>query len=115
MPNGSFRISKQGESAAARRHSDVQHSILLRIRLRMPDNDAWLLFSYVTHITRRMFLAERRARMDQEALERYEALLVRRAAHIPLQHLTGEQEFMGFPFQVNEHVLVPRRRIRRSS
>lgn len=72
------------------------------------DNDAWLLFSYVTHITRAMFLAERRARMDQEALERYEALLVRRAAHIPLQHLTGEQEFMGFPFQVNEHVLVPR-------
>ena len=62
------------------------------------DNDAWLLFSYVTHITRAMFLAERRARMDQEALERYEALLVRRAAHIPLQHLTGEQEFMGFPF-----------------
>ena len=42
--------------------------------------------------------------MDQEALERYEALLVRRAAHIPLQHLTGEQEFMGFPFQVNELV-----------
>ena len=37
------------------------------------DNDAWLLFSYVTHITRAMFLAERRARMDQEALERYEA------------------------------------------
>ena len=72
------------------------------------DNDAWLLFSYVTHITRAMFLAERRARMDQEALERYEALLVRRAAHIPLQHLTGEQEFMGFPFHVNEHVLVPR-------
>ena len=71
-------------------------------------NDAWLLFSYVTHITRAMFLAERRARMDQEALERYEALLVWRAAHIPLQHLTGEQEFMGFPFQVNEHVLVPR-------
>ncbi|MFR2954849.1 MAG: peptide chain release factor N(5)-glutamine methyltransferase [Lachnospiraceae bacterium] len=72
------------------------------------DNDAWLLFSYVTHITRAMFLAERWARMDQEALERYEALLVRRAAHIPLQHLTGEQEFMGFPFRVNEHVLVPR-------
>ena len=43
------------------------------------DNDAWLLFSYVTHITRAMFLAERLARMDQEALERYEALLVRRA------------------------------------
>ena len=72
------------------------------------DNDAWLLFSYVTHITRAMFLAERWARMDQEALERYVALLVRRAAHLPLQHLTGEQEFMGLTFKVNEHVLIPR-------
>ena len=72
------------------------------------DNDAWLLFSYVTHISRAMFLAERRARMDQAALDVYETLLMRRAAHIPLQHLTGEQEFMGFPFHVNAHVLVPR-------
>lgn len=72
------------------------------------DNDAWLLFSYVTHISRAMFLAERRARVDAAALNAYEALLTRRAAHIPLQHLTGEQEFMGFPFHVNHHVLVPR-------
>ena len=72
------------------------------------DNDAWLLFSYVTHISRAMFLAERRARVPEEQLERYEALLVQRAAHIPLQHLTGEQEFMGFPFHVSHHVLVPR-------
>ena len=72
------------------------------------DNDAWLLFSYVTHISRAMFLAERRARISEEALGRYEALLIQRASHIPLQHLTGEQEFMGFPFHVNSHVLVPR-------
>lgn len=72
------------------------------------DNDAWLLFSYVTHISRAMFLAERRARVPEELLERYETLLIQRATHIPLQHLTGEQEFMGFPFHVSEHVLVPR-------
>ena len=32
----------------------------------------------------------------------------KRATHIPLQHLTGIQEFMDFPFRVNEHVLIPR-------
>mgnify|MGYP000671796847 FL=1 len=35
-------------------------------------------------------------------------MIDRRAERIPLQHLTGVQEFMGFEFYVNEHVLIPR-------
>ena len=35
-------------------------------------------------------------------------LIEKRAVHIPLQHLTGEQNFMGLDFLVNEHVLIPR-------
>ena len=70
--------------------------------------DAWLLFSYVTQISRAMFLAERTRQMPKEQYQRYQELLEKRASHIPLQHLTGEQEFMGFPFWVNQHVLVPR-------
>jgi release factor glutamine methyltransferase len=34
--------------------------------------------------------------------------LERRGNHIPLQHITGEQEFMGLTFKVNDHVLIPR-------
>lgn len=46
---------------------------------------------------------------DSERLfQRYRELLEKRSSHIPLQHLTGEQEFMGLPFYVNEHVLIPR-------
>ena len=70
--------------------------------------DAWLLFSYVTGISRAMFLAERMRQMPEVQYQRYQELLKKRASHIPLQHLTGEQEFMGFSFLVNHHVLVPR-------
>ncbi len=45
---------------------------------------------------------------SKDVVQRYLELLERRGAHIPLQHLTGEQEFMGLPFLVNEHVLIPR-------
>lgn len=40
--------------------------------------------------------------------ERFLAALERRRLRIPLQHITGKQNFMGLNFQVNEHVLIPR-------
>lgn len=44
----------------------------------------------------------------EEKIHRYRQMIGRRAERIPLQQILGEQEFMGFPFQVNEHVLTPR-------
>lgn len=70
--------------------------------------DAWLLMEYVTGISRAIFLAQRSCRMSEADCGRYRSLLRKRGSHIPLQHLTGEQEFMGFSFSVNEHVLIPR-------
>ncbi len=43
---------------------------------------------------------------EQEA--RYADLIRRRKTRIPLQYLTGEQEFMGLPFFVTGDVLIPR-------
>ncbi|NLL17802.1 MAG: peptide chain release factor N(5)-glutamine methyltransferase [Clostridia bacterium] len=40
--------------------------------------------------------------------EDYRSLLVKRAEGIPLQYLTGKQEFMSLTFQVNPSVLIPR-------
>lgn len=70
--------------------------------------DAWLLLEHITGIGRAVFLAEQRRPMAENDRERYLALLKRRGSHIPLQHITGEQEFMGLSFRVNEHVLIPR-------
>ena len=46
--------------------------------------------------------------MPKEQAESYREVILRRAGHIPLQHITGEQEFMGYSFLVNPDVLIPR-------
>ena len=70
--------------------------------------DAWYLLEYVTGVSRASFLADQKRELDKTSYQRYKELILERAKRIPLQHLTGEQEFMGLPFYVNEHVLIPR-------
>lgn len=70
--------------------------------------DAWYLLEYVTGVSKAMYFAEPERTVSEENADRYIDCIRQRAAHIPLQHITGEQEFMGYPFCVNEHVLIPR-------
>lgn len=70
--------------------------------------DAWILLEHVTGISRAVYLADGMRQMEKADKERYFALVEKRGSHIPLQHITGEQEFMGLTFRVNEHVLIPR-------
>lgn len=72
------------------------------------DLDARLLLEYVCGTNRNDLLVHGDREVTEEQRERYEALLAKRAERIPLQHLTGVQEFMGLEFRVNEHVLIPR-------
>lgn len=71
-------------------------------------NDAWLLLTYVCKIDRTYYYVHMDEAMSPELLAEYEAILNKRAEHVPLQYITGEQEFMGLPFHVNESVLIPR-------
>lgn len=70
--------------------------------------DAWILLEYVTGMDRTRFFMEKQKEMPEAQKTDYEGLIDKRAERIPVQHLTGEQEFMGLNFKVNEHVLVPR-------
>ena len=46
--------------------------------------------------------------MQPEQTEEFRSLLSKRAERIPLQYITGVQEFMGLSFKVNSNVLIPR-------
>ena len=70
--------------------------------------DAWYLLEYVTGISRARFILDQGNQIDELALYKYQDALYKRAQHIPLQHIIGEQEFMGMSFWVNENVLIPR-------
>jgi len=70
--------------------------------------DAWLLLEFITGISRAKYLCDPSVEIAEKDAQKYCELLELRAKRIPLQHLTGEQEFMGYTFKVNEHVLIPR-------
>ncbi len=70
--------------------------------------DAWYLLEFSCGLDRTRYLLGMMDPMREEEVSRYQGLLEKRGSRIPLQHITGVQEFMGFSFQVNEHVLVPR-------
>lgn len=70
--------------------------------------DARLLLEYVCGTNRNDLLVRGQEEVTPEKEEEYCCFLERRALRIPLQQLTGTQEFMGLSFEVNEHVLIPR-------
>ncbi|QHI72035.1 peptide chain release factor N(5)-glutamine methyltransferase [Aminipila terrae] len=46
--------------------------------------------------------------MEDSQCNRYFDLIDTRATRIPLQHITGVQQFMGYDFKVDKNVLIPR-------
>jgi release factor glutamine methyltransferase len=70
--------------------------------------DARLLLEHICHTDRNELLVHGDSVRSDLEKQFYEIVIEKRATRIPLQHITGVQEFMGLEFKVNEHTLIPR-------
>lgn len=73
-----------------------------------PKVDAEELYCFLTGMDKVEVFIHAEDEVDTETERRYLKLIKRREERVPLQHITGEQEFMGFRFKVTEDVLIPR-------
>ncbi|MES2394266.1 MAG: peptide chain release factor N(5)-glutamine methyltransferase [Acidobacteriota bacterium] len=70
--------------------------------------DAETLVQHLLTRDRAWLLAHLDDPIDDATHAQLRELTTRRAAHEPLQHLTGTQEFFGLPLRVTPDVLIPR-------
>lgn len=69
---------------------------------------AELLLIHTLNRDRAWIYSHSEAPLKSADVEKYFALIARRAAGEPTQYLTGKQEFWGLEFEVNPSVLIPR-------
>jgi release factor glutamine methyltransferase len=69
---------------------------------------AELLLLHTLGHDRTWLYAHPEVQVSEADAQRYSALLARRAAGEPTQHLTGKQEFWGLEFEATPDVLIPR-------
>ena len=83
---------------------------LARAGVPSPSVDAEFLLAHVTGLSRGELLAKihQGLELEQAQLAELDALVVRREAREPLQHLLGVAGFMSFEVQVGPGVFVPR-------
>lgn len=73
-----------------------------------PRLDAELLLSSVLGRNRLALMTDPDDIVPADAIERFMALVRRRATHEPVAYLVGQQEFWSLPFHVAPGVLIPR-------
>ncbi|MCI9617605.1 MAG: peptide chain release factor N(5)-glutamine methyltransferase [Eubacterium sp.] len=70
--------------------------------------DSWLLAESVLGVSRQDLFLEPEKSVSEEQVQKYLNAISVRVKHIPLQHITGYQQFMDLEFVVNKDVLIPR-------
>ena len=70
--------------------------------------DAKLLYCYMNNINTAALILEYQQTLQDVLCDKYFELIDRRSLGEPLQYITGTQEFMGYEFNVDKRVLIPR-------
>ena len=83
-------------------------SILRKADIVDAKTDSWLLLAMACKIDHTYYYMHIDEEMTEEQAREFEVLIKKRAERVPLQYITGEQEFRGLTFHVNSNVLIPR-------
>lgn len=71
--------------------------------------DAFNLLEHIFGMNKTEYLLQQCEQADNKnRIDEYLEKIQIRAKHIPLQHITSKQQFMGLEFYVDENVLIPR-------
>lgn len=72
------------------------------------ESDSRLIFEYIAGIDRVKLTLEGDRELEPGIEEKLKAALDKRLTHMPVQYITGYQNFMGLEFMVSKDVLIPR-------
>ncbi|MBS7329462.1 MAG: peptide chain release factor N(5)-glutamine methyltransferase [Lachnospiraceae bacterium] len=72
------------------------------------ESDSRLIFEYIAGIDRVKLTLEGDRELEPGIEEKLKAALAKRLTHMPVQYITGYQNFMGLEFMVSKDVLIPR-------
>ncbi|MEL7656768.1 MAG: peptide chain release factor N(5)-glutamine methyltransferase [Bacillota bacterium] len=86
----------------------IGESALAKAGCMDPKIDAELIMMFLLSMNKQQLFIKSPNLLDEKTCEGYFKLIDVRAGGTPVQYITGEQEFMGISFKVNENVLIPR-------
>lgn len=92
-------------------YSDLSNeavNILMKNHIEEAKTDVFILFDKLLGKDRNFMLTHGDESINDEDISLINDAINKRSKHIPLQHITGEADFMGLVFSVNENVLIPR-------
>ena len=83
-------------------------AILRAVNNKSASNDARVLLSHVLNCSQTFLISHYDYQLSKDEEAKFAEFIELRAKGVPLQYITGKQEFMSLHFKVNPHVLIPR-------